>query len=314
MRWFLGFVMVCALLWGGIWVVGTHFLRQEAQNWIQQNSAKGGVVLSGFPNRVDLTLENLAIANPTMAYDAPILRFSTQSWWPLRIKATFANSQDIRFQDHPFTITSAVLTGAAQFDPFGDLPLGRLTLDGLVIDGTQIMIETPSNLRLGSQAVTIGLDGSADALLPRLNAQITSLIIPLAVSGLPAMIDALSLDANLHLQSPMDIAQRPPAILDVDIENVRLDWGDFKAEAKGQIAPDQLGRLSGNITLKMQGAQHLPNILRAMGLITPDQSIILAQGLRILGPSGQISLPVTIADGLMRIGPLPLGAAPNWRL
>ena len=192
--------------------------------------------------------------------------------------------------------------------------MGRLTLDGFVIDGAQIMIETPSNLRLGSQAVTIGLDGSADALLPRLNAQITSLMIPLVVSGLPAMIDALSLDANLRLQSPMDIAQRPPAILGVDIENVRLDWGDFKAEAKGQIAADQLGRLSGNITIKMQGAQHLPNILRAMGLITPDQTISLAQGLRILGPSGQISLPVTIADGLMRIGPLPLGAAPNWRL
>lgn len=314
MRWILRVAVLGAILWTGIWFVGVELLRKGAAQWMAQNHIGGDLTISGFPSRLNFALGDLAIDSDALTYQAPNLKVSTNAWWPWRYDADLGQKHNFRIANQPITVTSQPLMASVTMDPLGVLPLGRVALSSADLAGLEVAITSALGWALSAQVVTLKLDATSEPISPNVRARVTSIAPPLVVPDLPALIDVLSLDVVLRLKEPMDVTQLPTPVFGVDIQNARLDWGTFRAEAQGQIAPDAMGRLSGEVFITLQGAQHLPKILQRLGIITSDQSSSLAQGLSILGPEGQLSLPMTMTGGMMRIGPLPLGVAPNWPL
>lgn len=307
MRAILGVIIAVAVAWGGYWFWGAAQLRSHAQAWLSEQGATGEISVIGFPNRFDLTVTNPAVQRDEIGYAAPFFQVFAMTWKPWHLIAAFAPTQDITFADQKLTLSSPHILASVLMKPFGGFALQELRLDG-----TQVALVSSDSWRIDAAQVTAAMDATADPLLPRIGGRLTDFTAPVPVAGLSDMIALASLDANLRLDAPLDATTTGRSILAIDIRDARLIWGDFSLTVQGSLAPDAAGLVSGDIRLDLTGGTYLPQILVALGLISPDQTGNLAKGIAAMGGSGQFH--VTLSGGAIRFGPIPVAAAPRWPL
>lgn len=307
MRAILGVIIAVAVLWGGYWFWGAAQVRMQTQVWMNEQGATGAISVIGFPNRFDLTVTDPALQRDGIGYSAPFLQVFAMTWKPWHVIAAFAPTQKITILDQKLTLSSPHLLASLLMSPTDGFSFRELRLDG-----TKVALASLDGWQIDAAHITAAIDATGDPLWPRIGARLTDFSTPLPVTGLTDLIALASLDANLRLQTPLGtMAVRPP-ILAIDIRDARVNWGSFSLIAQGQLAPDAQGRVSGDLSMTLQGSDHLPQILVALGLISTDQTANLAKGLAVLGGSGKITL--SLAGGAIRIGPIPLGTAPIWPL
>lgn len=304
MRAILGVVIAAALLWVGYWFWGAAAVKTRTQAWMSEQGAMGDISVIGFPNRFDLTVTNPALQRDGIGYSAPFVQVFAMTWKPWHLIAAFAPKQEITILDQTLTVTSPHLLSSVVMHPQGGFAVQELRLDGTTLGLTS------TEWHIDAAHVTAAIDLKTDPLSPRFGGRLTEFTTPVPVAGLQDLIELASFDANLLLDTPLDAGATGQSVLGIDLQDARLNWGDFSLMAKGRLAPDVQGMVSGRINLTLTGANHLPQILVALGLIAPDQTTNLAKGLAVMGGGGQFT--VILSGGAIRIGPIPLGAAPPW--
>ena len=305
MRAILGLVFAVTLAWCGYWFWGAARVQSQTQTWMSEQGASGQVSVIGFPNRFDLTITDPTLQRDGFSYAAPFFQVFAMTWKPWHVIAAFAPSQNITLLDQTLNLSSANLMASLLMSPIGGFALREVRLDG-----ARVALTASDGWQMDMEHVTAAIDAQTDPLLPRIGARLTNVSTPVPVTGLGDLINLVSLDANLHLQAPLDATTTASSVLSIDIRDARLNWDSFGVTAKGHLAPDSAGRVSGDITITLTGAEDVPQILVAFGAIKPDQIANLAKGLAVMGASGQVTL--TLSGGTMRIGPIPIGAAPFW--
>ena len=106
----------------------------------------------------------------------------------------------------------------------------------------------------------------------------------------------------------------------VELENLRLRWGDMEINGSGTLALDNdlqpIGGFSGGVA----GFDQLLNALVASGRVKASDARVARLALAMLakaGPDGrpEISTSLTIQNGEMYLGPAKLGPAPriDWQ-
>lgn len=307
MRAILGVIIAVALVWCGYWFWGAAQVRSNAQAWMTEQGATGEISVIGFPNRFDLTVRKPSVQRDGNGYFAPFFQVFAMTWKPWHLIAAFAPTQDITLAEQKLTLSSPQILASLQMNPFGGFALRELRLDG-----TEIALTSSENWQMNAGQVTAAIDATADPLRPRIGGRLTDFTSPLPVDGLNALIALASLDANLHLDAPLGVTTTGRSILAIDIRDARLIWGDFSVTLRGGLSPDAAGFFSGDISLDLKGGTYLPQILVALGLISPDQTGNLAKGIAAMGGSGQVN--VTLSGGAIRLGPIPVATAPRWPL
>lgn len=305
MRAILGGIIAVAVLWGGYWFWGAAQVRSQTQAWMSQQGVTGNVSVIGFPNRFDLTLTEPAAQRDGIGYSAPFFQVFAMTWKPWHLIAAFAPTQEIILPDQTLTLSSQHLLASLLLNPLGSFALREVRLDG-----TKVALASSNAWHIDAAHVTAAMDAGANPLSPRIGGRLTDFTAPIPVDGLNNLINLASVDTNLHLDKPLDADVVGQSIVAIDIHDARLHWGDFSLTAKGHLAPDAQGMVSGEISVTLQGADDLPKILFAYGVITPDQAANLGKGFAAMGGDGQFTL--TLSDGAIRIGPIPVAAAPKW--
>lgn len=305
MRAILGTIIAVAVLWGGYWFWGAARVQGQTQAWMTEQGVSGEISVVGFPNRFDLTITNPDLQRDDIAYSAPFFQVFAMTWKPWHFIAAFAPTQKITVLDRQLTLSSPHLLASLLMSPMGSFRELRL-------DGSKFGVAATNAWRIDAAHVTAALDATGDPLSPRVGGRLTDFTTPVRVDGLNDLIELAALDANLNLRSPLDAAQTGQAILSIDVREARLNWGKFSLTATGSFAPDAQSLVSGEVTVTLKGADHLPQILVALGLITADQTVNLSKGLAVMGTRGQMTL--TLSNGTIWNGPIPLGAAPAWPL
>jgi hypothetical protein len=138
MRALLWVVVAAAVTWGGYWFAGARALETAAQTWFRTQTDAGLVAehsalsVSGFPNRFDLTVTDLRLANPETGYGwtAPFVQILSLSYRPWHIIAAFAKQQQVQTPWQDLSVASDKLQGSVVFVPGTNLALDRLTVAG----------------------------------------------------------------------------------------------------------------------------------------------------------------------------------------
>jgi len=303
MRAILGGIIALAVLWGGYWFLGAAQVRTQTLAWMSEQGVTGEISVIGFPNRFDLTITNPAVQQDGIGYSAPFFQVFAMTWKPWHLIAAFAPTQKITLPDQTLTLSSPHLLASLLMDPLGGFAMRELRLDG-----TKVALSSSNAWHIDAAHVTAAIQG--DPLSPRIGGRLTDFTTPVPVEGLNDLINLVSFDVNLNLATPLDGATTGHSILAMNIHDVRLNWGDFNLTAKGSLAPDAQGMVSGEIRVTLKGVEHLPQILVAFGLITLDQAASLGKGFAVMGGGGMFTL--TLSGGAIRIGPIPVAAAPEW--
>ena len=320
MRAVLAIVMLLAVLWSGYWVAGSQALSRGAEAWFAAAPAQGieasrdSLAVRGFPNRFDLTVQDVRLADPASGYawQAPFAQVFSLSYKPWHIIAALPPSQTLTTPAGVIALTSGKLQASVIVIPGSALTLDRTTLIGtaLAATGPGFAIRA-DDLRLGTRI------DPARADTHQIGLEVTNLSPGVVLPDLPAAIGRLRVDAAATLTAPLDrfAGQTRPTLAALDLTEARLDWGTLSLSASGTLVADATGLAEGRITLRVDNWRLLIPVFVASGMIAPDFAPNLTRGLEVMASASPdrdvLDLPVTFARGRVSLGPFPLGPAPR---
>jgi len=329
MRRFMILVLIAGFLWSGYWFVGKSAKYKVMSLWLNERRAAGWRIrysdfrVVGFPNRFDSRFSDLDIFDPVarIGWRAPLFDILALSYQPNHIIAAFAHDQSIALTDQTIRIKSARMMASMVFAPNTDLAVRRIALRV-----TQLGFE--SSLGWKSSAGKIAFSTRQSASTPFAHevvldatdiAPTQSLRLDLDPTGqLPDSIKAVYLDAVLGFDAPWDriaVEQGAPRLTRVAIDKMRITWGTLGLGGSGRLQVAKSGRINGTLNLEITNWRGVLALFQSSGVLSAGlaKSIKAALGLMTAGTSApdRLHIPLTLANGQMSLGPVPLGPAPR---
>lgn len=325
MRALLWLIAVAALLFSGYWFVGSRALRSGVQTALDTLDAAGlarhgELSLTGFPSRFDLTVTEPEWIGRDGAFGwrAPWIRVHALSYRPQHVIAVLPEEQTLRFGREELTLASPDFRASAVFGLSSALPLDHAQAVGEapVLTSERGWGLSGSALRLairrgaGEREQEVG----AEVIAPELTGAAARLLGP----ALPATGERLRLDAVVGLEAPLDrdSLTRGVRIRSADVRALDLDWGTVRLRARGRIDLDKRGTPEGRLALGISDWRAALDAAVGLGLVRAELAPTLTRALELLaltdGRPDDLSLPLVFANGMMSLGPVPLGPAPRF--
>lgn len=312
-------LLTAALLYSGYWFIGARAVESQATQALADLRQSGWDVTydslntAGFPNRFDTTLTNPQIAHDTLAWAAPFLQVFALSYRPNEVIAVFPNSQTLTLGPETFDITSTGLRSSIAVGASTDLPLRNITTESGAFSLTSSNGWT-ATLATALAALRAADDTSYDAY-----ANITDIIPPVDANTLtggllPTAITQVHLDTNVTLTKPLDRHAgngTPPQITAATLRDVHITWGPTGVGLTGALTFDARGRATGTLNVTVTDWATLLTALTNADVITPEQLLSFSSVARnAAGGNADLTVPVTVTDGAMSMGFIPLGSLP----
>lgn len=318
MRALIGLIVVGFMAWAGWWWLASDTAQKSAVAWFEDRRAEGwraensGIVVQGFPNRIDLTIPDLALAPPKggWSWQTPFVQIFALSYKPWHLIAAVANEQSFITPAGPIELTTETLQASlvvtpetqARLDRFqvianglhATTPIGAVSAKGISIATRQAVD--------GVNAHDIGLSAN-EVTLPQ--ALLTSLA---GATEVPSLIEEIHLNARADLSAPLDrhAAEIRPKLTGLTLREFRVNWGAITLHASGQLAPDAAGLAEGAFELRLTGYETLLRIAQAQGLVSAQQSQSLLPMLSAMAKDGVLTVPVKLSSGRLAIAGLPM--------
>ncbi|MBM9595895.1 DUF2125 domain-containing protein [Roseitranquillus sediminis] len=327
MRALLIVVLLAAAGWSGYWLVGARSLERAVEAWLVDRRCEGwaadaaSVDVRGFPNRFDLTLEALDLADPEtgLAWSAPFFQVLALSYRPNHVIAVWPPDQTIATPDERVAVSADDLRGSLRLAPGTDLALEQATVvaEALRLESDAGWEAALENGRLAARRVegtTYQIGVEVQDLAPAAEAveQID------ASAALPREVDLLRLDALVTFDSAWDrraIEKERPQPVAIDLTEARVSWGELDLRLGGEVDVGPDGVPVGRITVRAQNWREMLTLAVAAGLIPEGLAPTLESGLGLLaglsGAPGTLDAPLDLANGQISLGPVPLGPSPR---
>lgn len=326
-------VLIAAAAYTGYWLVVAAKLEARVAGWIDDRRAEGfridhgPISRSGFPNRLRLEMPTVNVTAPAgWAWRSAGLRLETSPLAPQALRLDLHGIQEVRLspdQDSDGFTAEAARFGA-DFVGSGGVPIGTAVAEGLTL--RPLGADETDDLRIGRVEL---LSTPGPAATPssglggyRFSFGATDLVLPSAQSApLGERIDRLSL--LTEVSGDLALTPWPAAVVrwrddggTIEIRGLDVEYGPLRLTGDGTLALDRTGEPIGAFSLRANG---LLKALRAMadkGIIPPAVAAGAAFVFRPPQGTGasddaSISLPASLQDGKLYLGPLPIARIPS---
>ena len=324
----LKLLALVVLIWTTWWVLATNRMQRGLNAWFDARQSKGWQASAGemsrggFPLRIATNLRDVSLDDPATqsALRIPQVALSTPIYWP--------GHATVRMPAQPVTITVpqevlTLTTGGAEANlrlhPGTSLQLSLLRgySDDITLDVTDGRIfSAKSMITSVQQSVTeqtYDIDVIATDFAPGPLIR-DALSLP---DDWPIAFDALQAGAQVSFDRPWDrtaLAGTRPQPRAIEIVKVEAIWADLRILASTDLTVAQGGVLSGTVKVQAQNWARMLGLATASGAVSPQMRPQIESGLNLLsglsGGSDTLNLDITIENGRMRMGFIPLGNAP----
>lgn len=321
-------LVVLGLAWSAYWYGAGYVLRQGVTAWFAVQTERGwqadfsGISTSGYPARHITTLGNPALADPATgaAWQADWLNMDSPAIWPGQQTLEFpATTQLLSYFDQTVALRAEDMVADLHLKPGRDLVLERMALTSgpwQVDDATGQALAADAivlSMRGTDQAETYQFDVDAPQFVP--GAALRGLVRPSA--ALPDSFETLELDMKVRFDRPWDrraLEDRRPQPVEIDLKLAQAKWGALALFAAGQVTVDGNGVPTGELSIKAENWRDMLAIARGSGAV-PDYAIgPTEQVLNLLsnmsGNTETLDVKLTLHNGMVTLGPFPLGPAP----
>ncbi|MBK0326356.1 DUF2125 domain-containing protein [Rhodobacteraceae bacterium F11138] len=316
------------LIWSLYWYAAGYSLRQGVVGWFQAREDRGwqaefsDISTSGYPLRHITLLNNPALADPVngTAWQAEWLSLDNPAIWPGRQTVIFPETaQRLSYFDQTVVVYANDMTADLHLAPGIGLEVQRMALNSGAwrIDDAAGPIAQAQALTVSmvqtDQPETYQFDIAAPQFTPgeamrRAAGQ---------AAALPDSFQTLKLDMQVRFDRPWDrraLEERRPQPVAIDLKLAQAEWGALSLFAAGQVTVDGNGVPSGKIALKaenwrdmlaaLQGSDAFP----AIALDSAGRVLNLLAG--ISGNPDALDVELVLRNGVVTLGPFPLGPAP----
>lgn len=319
-------VVLFALAWGGWWWIASGSLQRGAKGWLEAQQTQGITASAdnwtrgGFPLRIAANAQDIVWADSVTDTELkiPTLTLSSPVHWP--------GDPRIDMPAGPVTITTAqgvatLTTAGAQTEMLLH-PGSALQLEALSASSTDVSLDLvegrvftmrsmQADIQQGTDPATYTVDLTAIGFAFGSILQ-EGLQLP---ATWPTTFEPIVTDMTVTFDRPWDRSAldgnrpQPRAIL---IEKMEAIYADFGFAVAGELTVDGNGIPTGVINLRVRNWQQLFDIIVVATEISPEWHGTVKQVLGSMADmEGTLDLDITLAQGQMRMGFLPLGPAPR---
>jgi hypothetical protein len=323
-------VVALALIWSAWWGLAALSLQRGVQDWLAERRASGwqaeaeSFQLAGFPSRLDLAMEALALADPDrgLAVTFPRLTISSAAWWPGHARLIFPDAPIVFATPGNRTLLQG--TGAVaelNLRPGTSLQVARMGLGS----GPWQLGDATDTLLAGSDITLTMVQDNADRTAYAFDASVTAFAPGQALRGdlsipesWPASFDALRLSMDVRFDRPWDlpaIEGARPQPRRIDLHLAEASWGAILLRASANLDVDAAGNPTGTLSLQARNWREMLAIAESSGSLPPRLRPQVERALSLLasasGNPDAIDVNLTLADGAISLGFLPLAPAPR---
>ncbi len=322
-------VLALSAIYSGYWFIGAAAVERTATAQIAQMRLDGWTLdyetlnTQGYPSRFDTTLTTFNVSPPSgdLAWQAPFLQVLSLSYKPNEVILALPDRQELTLGGVPLTLTSDGLRASATVAANTDLDLTRFTaqVGPMRADSAAGTVFSVAN-------ALVALRAAKDTpLLYAAFADINALAVPVSLrqmldpaGNFPATLSQMTVDASITTDRKLDRTVltdlRRPQIDALKLNGMTLAWGALSLRGKGEVTIDRAGLPTGQFTFEAQNWREMVQMAVNAGLIEQGVSDTLENmGAILAGGSNSLSLPVSFQNGLMLVGPVPVGPAPRFR-
>lgn len=322
-------VLVGALAWMTWWAFGQAAYERGLKTWIDQRRDEGwaadvgALATVGFPNRFDTTLRDLRLADPEtgIAWSVPQLEFLSLAYKPHQVIAVLPEDHRFSTPSGTYDISHADARASLFLKAETALGLDRaiLVLDNLKVATDADWTASLSAGRFAAESVPVA------ETTYRLGAEISELTPALAVRRmldptglLPETIASLRFDAEVVFDKPWDrfaIEDARPQPTHIELADLSAEWGTVTFRAVGELAIDDAGIAEGDVTIRAVEWRKILDMAVGSGLLPGSAVGPLERALTLMsGPLDTLDTTLSLRDGFIRLGIIPIAPAPRFVL
>ncbi len=331
-RLLIGVIVLVFAAWSGWWWFGAQAHRQALQAWLDDRRADGWVAetgeisVVGYPSRFDAALEDVRIADPRAgwSWSAPEFRTFMLAYQPNKVIASWPTRQVVAAPGERIDIASETMRASLALVPDTGLELDRAVMELARVDLISDLGWTAAldrgQLSVRRSAEERGRANAYDAVLEGAGLRPPSALRDLlgGGAGLPEAVDDLRVDLTAAFDAPIDrraAEGAAPALETLWLRSSRFVWGALTLEASGRLDIDAAGVPDGKLSLRARNWRALLEAAVASGAVERGAADTLRSGLELLSMLSSepdaLEAPLRFANGLMFIGPVPIGQAPR---
>lgn len=324
-------IIAAAALYAGYWFVGSSGAQAGFEQWFEDRRAEGwhaeyqDIQTRGFPSRFDTTITEMSLADPDtgVAYNAPFVQIFALSYRPEHLIAVWSNTQSLSSPYGKAAISSDDMRASLIVQKNTSLALEKANF---VAEALAVDVEAGGRFAASKALVAVqqapaavnryhfGVDLKDVSLPQPKGLRLEAGILPETLEYARGDVTA-SFDAAWDLQALQSQRPQPTRI---DVKLIEAKWGKLELRLAGGFDVDAQGRASGKITIKAQNWRDILALGVGSGALPRQLAGPIEQGLNLLsGLSGNrntLDLPLDLDQGQMKLGPIPLGPAPLFRL
>ncbi|MGB5866150.1 MAG: DUF2125 domain-containing protein [Sulfitobacter sp.] len=314
-----------ALAWVAWWAAATTGLQRGIADWLDTQRAQGvevsvdDISRAGFPLRIAARVDGITVVDPLTTLRAPQVTISTPFYWPGHARVAASAPAALE-----------TIRGAAVIDwslAQGNLrlrPNNALQLESMQAQGQNISVDLVEGRILGIADLRVRVD---QALTPEVynitlsGAELTPGSIIRQALRLPAewpeAFDTFAAQMTVGFDRPWDrsiLGQSRPQPRKIEITQAEAVWADLNLSLTADLDVRD-GVPSGIVRLRVANWKQMLDLATTGGALSEDARPQIESGLRLLsglsGGGDTIDLEITMEQGRMRIGFIPLGDAPR---
>ena len=323
-------IVVLTVLWGGWWAIASAGLERSVRAWFDARHAEGWqadvgtIEKAGFPLRLQTRLNDIALADPATGTAVSMDQFdiTAAAYWPGYVNVTLP--------DTPVTLASPSMRATLNAqDAQADLrlrPGTALSLESMVLTSGAWAIDTVASDVLAADTIAVSMTqkkAGAPVYDFRIDAEnLTPGTLPRDFLALPAdwplAFETFTGRMTVAFDTVWDrraLDQRRPQPTNIDLQLAQFVWGAVEILATGELAIDADGFASGTISLKAENWAAILNMAETSGYLAsgfrPQAEQMLGALAQMSGQTSGLDVTITLQDGRMSLGFIPLGRAPR---
>lgn len=329
MRKLFWLVLAAVLIYTGYWMIGAKGTESAIAAWVNARSAEGwqaevsDIKTRGFPTRFDTEIRDPHLADPRsgVALSSPKIEILSQSHRPTRFTLRMAPEVTLASPYQRLDITQEL----AETQLFVDAG-PNLTLDhaALTLKDLRIVSTATWGLSLDTGEITTQRQED-DPLTHDIKMHVAGfaptggLIEDIDPKGLLSDdFETLDLDMSATFDGPWNIhaLEGPrPQPTKIELTALSAHWGELDLKLAGSFDIDARGYPAGKLAVKAENWREMIELAISIGAIPENMSkLSLRAGEMLAGLSGRkdtIDAELTLKDGMISLGFIPLGPAPR---
>ncbi|TVP96353.1 MAG: DUF2125 domain-containing protein [Roseinatronobacter sp.] len=316
MRVILTICIIGSAVFAGYWVISAQTIARIGPDALAQThriDAQSGKV-TGFPLAFRTEWEDLRWQNDdrTIVWHVPHVEFESASYRPNQISARFSPTHSVDYAGQPVELQHNAMVGNLSVDQSLSIVTAALNIDSATAT-PPLLLQDMDSLRVTMERTAPDrYDLSLAAQGLHLSPELRQAIDPRGSH--PDQIAYLALTADTQFNAPLTLNSPMPLPHSMDIQSMRLDWGEMRVTGTGQLARAETGGLDGTLSLTLEDWRVLHALLVETGTIDGDAAMMagLFLGSQAQSGSTQITLTLNVRDSVVALGPFTLAHLPRF--